>query len=209
MNAPEVSAASGIPRVETPGGEKRVLLHVCCAVCAGSILESLVHSGIETTACFYNPNMDTPEEYRKRKEEHLRYAAKLGVLCVDDDYEPDRWAEAIRGLEQEPERGARCGRCFEMRLERAARCAEALGIPLLATTLGISRWKDLDQVNRAGEQAVRRTPSVRFWACNWRKQGGSQRLAVVAKQEAFYRQNYCGCLYSRQASAARASGGTA
>ncbi len=198
MKALTITGAESVPRIITPGGETRVLLHVCCAVCAASILETLVRSDIETTVFFYNPNIDTPEEYRKRKEEHLRYAATLGVPCVDGDYDPERWAESVKGLETEPERGARCDRCFELRLIQAARCAETLSIPLLATTLGISRWKDLDQVNRAGAQAVRQTPTVTFWACNWRRQGGSQRMALLAKREAFYRQNYCGCRYSRR-----------
>ena len=198
MTTPKDNGDVSIPRVITPDGETQVLLHICCAVCAGSILESLVHSGIETTAFFYNPNIDTPEEYQRRKEEHLRYAEKLGVRCVDADYDPEHWAKAVEGLEEEPERGARCDRCFELRLIRAAQCAAKCSIPLLATTLGISRWKDLDQVNRAGERAVLHAPSVRFWACNWRRQGGSQRMSVVAKQETFYRQDYCGCVYSHR-----------
>ena len=199
MNIPVANGAASIPHVIPPNGEKQVLLHVCCAVCAAPILEMLQHSGVETTVFFYNPNIDTAEEYNRRKEEHLRYARKLGLCVADADYDPDCWADAVRGLEEEPERGARCERCFEMRLERAAQCAAHWGIPVMATTLGISRWKDMEQVNRAGERAVRGTPSVTFWPCNWRKQGGSQRMSLLAREEAFYRQNYCGCTYSKQA----------
>ena len=199
MNASPAGTHNALPQLAPPHGEGRVLLHICCAVCAGPILEMLLHSGIETTAFFYNPNIDSPEEYAKRKEEHLRYTQKLGVRVADADYDPSCWAEAVQGLEKEPERGARCDQCFEMRLTRAAHTAEHLGIPLLATTLGISRWKDVDQVNRAGERAVQHTPSVAFWPHNWRKQGGSPRMAELAREENFYRQNYCGCTYSRLA----------
>lgn len=199
MNASTAGTRNAMLQIVPPHGEDRVLLHICCAVCAGPILEMLLHSGIEPIAFFYNPNMDTPEEYAKRKEEHLRYAQKLGVRVADADYDPACWADAVRGLEKEPERGARCDRCFEMRLTRAAQYAQKQGIPLLATTLGISRWKDVDQVNRAGERAVSLTPSVAFWPHNWRKQGGSPRMVELAHEEHFYRQNYCGCTYSRLA----------
>jgi hypothetical protein len=184
--------------LETPNDERKVLLHVCCAVCAGEVLEALSASGLHTTVFFYNPNVHPVEEYERRKQETLRFVDKLGIASIDADYDAENWFEVVRGHEDDPERGERCQLCFDMRLSRAAACAAAHRIPLLATTLGISRWKDLEMVNAAGAQAVAPYEGVAFWDFNWRKKGGSQRMSEIARRENFYRQDYCGCVFSRR-----------
>ena len=130
-----------------PNGAKRLLMHSCCAPCAGEIMEAVAASDIDTTIFFYNPNIHPKEEYEIRKNENIRFAEKLGFDFVDADYDKENWFERIKGLEDEPERGERCTVCFDMRFERSALFAHENGFDVFATTLGISRWKDLNQIN--------------------------------------------------------------
>ena len=184
------------PKLETPNGESSLLLHSCCAPCAGEIMEAVAASEIKTTVYFYNPNIHPIQEYELRKEENKRYCQKLGFTFIDADYDKDNWFKRIKGLENEPERGERCTKCFDMRFERSALYAHENNFSLFATTLGISRWKDLDQVNNSGLRAADRYSDVNFWDFNWRKAGGSPRMIEISKREEFYQQEYCGCVYS-------------
>ena len=138
-------------KVEAPTGAREILLHACCAPCSGAILECLRDNGIAPVVYFSNSNIWPREEYDLRLSELRRYTALMGVELVEDAYDHAAWREAVRGLEDEPERGRRCAACFRFRLARAARHAASRGLPVLATTLASSRWKDLDQVNEAGE----------------------------------------------------------
>ena len=184
------------PQLETPNGESSLLLHSCCAPCAGEIMEAVAASEIKTTVYFYNPNIHPIQEYELRKEENKRYCQKLGFNFIDADYDKDNWFKRIKGLENEPERGERCTKCFDMRFERSALYAHENNFFLFATTLGISRWKDLDQVNNSGLRAADRYSGLNFWDFNWRKAGGSPRMIEISKREEFYQQEYCGCVYS-------------
>ena len=184
------------PKLETPNGESRLLLHSCCAPCAGEIMEAVAASEIKTTVYFYNPNIHPIEEYELRKEENKRYCEALEFNFIDADYDKDNWFDRIKGLEDKPERGERCTKCFDMRFERSALFAHENNFSLFATTLGISRWKDLGQVNKSGLKAARRYDDLTFWDFNWRKQGGSSRMIEISKREEFYQQEYCGCVYS-------------
>ena len=184
------------PKLETPHGESSLLLHSCCAPCAGEIMEAVAASEIKTTVYFYNPNIHPIQEYELRKEENKRYCQKLGFNFIDADYDKDNWFKRIKGLENEPERGERCTKCFDMRFERSALYAHENNFSLFATTLGISRWKDLDQVNNSGLRAADRYSGLNFWDFNWRKAGGSPRMIEISKREEFYQQEYCGCVYS-------------
>jgi hypothetical protein len=182
--------------LQAPGNEKKVLLHCCCAPCFCSIIQRMTESGIEPTVYFYNPNIYPRGEYEHRKSEVLRYVKKMDVPFVDADYEVDGWLETVRGHEEEAERGKRCTICFEMRLGKAAAHAAQNGFKVFATSLGISRWKDLEQVNLAGRRAALLFPGLIFWEHNWRLLGGQERMEKISKEESFYRQNYCGCIYS-------------
>jgi len=184
------------PKLETPNGESSLLLHSCCAPCAGEIMEAVAASEIKTTVYFYNPNIHPIQEYELRKEENKRYCQKLGIDFIDADYDKDNWFKRIKGLENEPERGERCTKCFDIRFERSALYAHENNFSLFATTLGISRWKDLDQVNNSGLRAADRYSDLNFWDFNWRKAGGSPRMIEISKREEFYQQEYCGCVYS-------------
>ncbi|MEW6353080.1 MAG: epoxyqueuosine reductase QueH [Pseudomonadota bacterium] len=184
------------PALAAPHGASRVLLHSCCAPCAADIMSEMHRSGIDYTILFYNPNIHPRQEYLLRKSENMRYADKLGVPFVDLDYDTDNWFARVKGLEYEPERGARCTACFDMRFERAALYAVEHGFPVFTSSLGISRWKDMEQINRCGERAAARHAGLTYWTFNWRKGGGSQRTVEISKQENFYQQEYCGCVYS-------------
>ena len=184
------------PELQTPNGEDKLLLHSCCAPCAGEIMEALAASKIDTTIFFYNPNIHPVEEYELRKKENIRFAEKLGMPFVDADYNKDDWFERVKGQEDEPERGARCTTCFDMRFEVTAQYAQAHGFKLISSTLGISRWKDMNQINGCGERAVAPFEGIDYWDFNWRKQGGSSRMLELSKREEFYQQEYCGCVYS-------------
>ena len=184
------------PKLETPNGESSLLLHSCCAPCAGEIMEAVAASELKTTLYFYNPNIHPIQEYELRKEENKRYCQKLGFNFIDADYDKDNRFKRIKGLENEPERGERCTKCFDMRFERSALYAHENDFSLFATTLGISRWKDLDQVNNSGLRAADRYSGLNFWDFNWRKAGGSPRMIEISKREEFYQQEYCGCVYS-------------
>ena len=184
------------PQLQTPNGEKKILMHSCCAPCSGEVMDAMVASGIETTIFFYNPNIHPRSEYELRKEENIRYAENLGMEFVDADYDTDNWFERVRGLEQEPERGARCTVCFDMRFERTALYAAENGFNLISSTLGISRWKNMDQINNSGSRAATRWDNMNYWTFNWRKQGGATRMIELSKREEFYQQEYCGCIYS-------------
>ena len=178
------------PKLEMPNKESKLLLHSCCAPCAGEIMEAVAASGIDTTIYFYNPKIHPKEEYEIRKDENIRFAEKLGFDFIDADYDKDNWFERIKGLENEPERGKRCTVCFDMRFERTALYAYENNFKIFATTLGISRWKDLEQINNSGLKAAKRYNSLDFWDFNWRKQGGSSRMLEISKKEKFYKQDY-------------------
>ncbi|WP_051940621.1 epoxyqueuosine reductase QueH [Stenoxybacter acetivorans] len=184
------------PILIPPNAAKTVLLHSCCAPCSGEVMEAMQASGIDYTVFFYNPNIHPKKEYEIRKDENKAFAEKHGIAFIDADYDMDNWFERAQGMEYEPERGIRCTMCFDMRLERTALYAHEHGFSLMATSLGISRWKNLQQVNNCGHAAAAKYPDVGYWDFNWRKGGGSARMIEISKREQFYQQEYCGCIYS-------------
>lgn len=191
-----------------PGGHNKVLLHSCCAPCSGEVMEAMLASGIDYTIFFYNPNIHPLKEYELRKEENIRFAEQFGVPFVDADYDKDNWFERARGMEWEPERGVRCTMCFDMRFERTALYAHEHGFPVITSSLGISRWKDMKQINDCGVRAATHYPDMLYWEFNWRKGGGSSRMIEISKRERFYQQEYCGCIYSlRDTNRHRVAGG--
>lgn len=185
------------PKLELPSKQdSKLLLHSCCAPCAGEVMEAVAASNIDTTVYFYNPNIHPIAEYELRKDENKRFCDKLGFNFIDADYDKDNWFERVKGLENEPERGKRCTECFDMRFERSALYAHEKKFSVYATTLGISRWKDMNQINTSGNKAAERYDDVTYWDFNWRKQGGASRMIEISKEEHFYQQEYCGCVYS-------------
>jgi hypothetical protein len=185
-------------KLELPKEAKnnKVLMHSCCAPCASDLMERMKESNIDLTIFFYNPNIHPKKEYLIRKEENIRFAEKLNIPFVDADYDVQNWFSRAKGMENEPERGIRCTACFDMRFERTALYAFENGFNIITSSLGISRWKNMDQINDCGVRAAKNYPEISYWTFNWRKFGGSERMYQIAKREEFYKQEYCGCIYS-------------
>lgn len=183
-------------KLELPSGHNKLLLHSCCAPCSGEVMESLIEFNINFSIFFYNPNIHPVKEYLIRKEENIRFAEKHNIPFIDADYDTDNWFARAKGMENEPERGIRCTMCFDMRFERTALYAYENGFSLISSSLGISRWKNMAQINDCGIRAASHYPDIQYWDYNWRKNGGSSRMIEISKREEFYQQEYCGCVYS-------------
>lgn len=183
-------------KLTLPEGKSKLLLHSCCAPCSGEVMEAIMISGIDFTIFFYNPNIHPEKEYLLRKDENMEFADKHNIPFIDADYDKDNWFERAKGMEDEPERGIRCTMCFDMRFERTALYAHEHDFDCISSSLGISRWKNMEQINDCGERAADKYPELVYWTYNWRKGGGSQRMIEISKQENFYQQEYCGCVYS-------------
>ena len=182
--------------LKLPKGKHKLLLHSCCAPCSGDIILRLKESAIDFSIYFYNPNIHPEREYMIRKEENKKFALKHEISFIDADYDKDNWFELTKGMEWQPERGKRCSTCFDMRFIKTASHAQKHGFDIISSTLGISRWKDFNQINNSGIKAADLFDKISYWTYNWRKQDGSKNMLVVSKNEEFYMQEYCGCVYS-------------
>ena len=183
-------------KLELPNNADKLLLHSCCAPCSGEVMETLLESGIDYSIFFYNPNIHPVKEYLIRKEENIRFAEKHNIPFIDCDYDTDNWFARAKGMENEPEKGIRCTMCFDIRFERTALYAHENGFKVISSSLGISRWKDMNQINDCGVRAASHYPEITYWDYNWRKNGGATRMLEISKREEFYQQEYCGCVYS-------------
>ncbi len=174
---------------------QNLLLLSCCAPCSCAVIQKLAEEGRQFTVLFYNPNIQPETEYRKRCDENKRVCGLYQVPFVELEYDHDRWLRLVRGFEKEPERGRRCDICFEMRLKRAMEYARVHGFDAVASVLGVSRWKDLDQVNRAAARAEAATGGI-YEAVEGRKGGMQERRAQLIRELGLYNQEYCGCPFS-------------
>ena len=184
------------PDLSLPTGCSKLLLHSCCAPCSGEMILALKQNQIDFKILFYNPNIHPKREYLLRKEENQKFAQELGIEFIDLDYDKDNWFEQVQGLEFEPERGARCTLCFDIRFQVSAAYAVNNGYEVYTSSLGISRWKDFEQITSCGQKAAAEHPKLIYWDYNWRKKGGSDRMIKISKEYQFYQQQYCGCVYS-------------
>lgn len=185
------------------GAEKpSLLLHSCCGPCSSAVLERLTPY-FAVTVFFYNPNIFPKEEYDHRLEEQRRLLGEMPlpapVGLIEGAYEPDRFLQAVRGLETEPEGGKRCERCFALRMAETARICRAQRYDLFASTLTVSPHKNADQVNRACEEAAL-AEGVRSLPADFKKRAGYLRSIALSKEYGLYRQDYCGCPFARQTS---------
>jgi len=188
-----------IRRLEKSGEVPTLLLHCCCAPCSSYVLEYLSNY-FRITTFYYNPNIFPQEEYAHRVAELKRFVSefptKYPVNFVEGAYEPKRFYETIKGLEREREGGARCRKCFELRLGEAAKIARELGCDYFTTTLSISPMKDATLLNQIGE-AMGEKYGVRHLPSNFKRKGGFLRSTELSREYGLYRQNFCGCVYSR------------
>ena len=180
----------------------KLLLHACCAPCSSAVLERLGNF-FDITIFYYNPNIDQEEEYNKRIEEVKRLIhsiqTKYPVKLIEGSYEPEKFKELAHGLEQEPERGKRCYKCYELRLEETAKIAEQLHFNLFCTTLTLSPHKNSDWINEIGEN-LQNKYNTHYLYSDFKKKNGYKRSIELSKEYQLYRQDYCGCIYSKKQS---------
>lgn len=191
-----------LKRMKEEGERKRLLLHACCAPCSSYCLEYL-REAFALTVFFYNPNLTEQEEYRRRVEEEKRLIALMNgqggssqIEILEGRYEPERFLEAAKGLETCKEGGERCVRCFALRLGETARVAAEGGFDFFTTSLTISPLKNSALLNRIGAQEGERY-GVRFLPSDFKKNNGYLRSTQLSRLYDLYRQNYCGCIYSK------------
>lgn len=175
----------------------RLLLHSCCAPCSTACLERLAEQ-FSITVLYYNPNIDDCEEYEKRKEEQKRLLRETGWgEFLDCDHDTQAFAEMAKGLEHEPERGSRCYLCYALRLKKTAETAKEGGYACFATTLTLSPLKNADWLNEIGEREGERV-GVSYLCSDFKKRGGYLRSTELSKEYGLYRQDYCGCSFSKK-----------
>lgn len=179
------------------GVRPRLLFHLCCAPCGSYCLEYL-EPVFDITVFFYNPNITDEAEYLHRLKEVRRlvsfYEGRVGLLVPP--YRNAEFFTAARGLEKESEGGARCSVCYELRLERTARAAKEERYDYFASSLSVSPHKNAALLNEIGER-LSVCYGVRHLPNDFKKRGGYQRSVALSKEAGFYRQDYCGCVYSR------------
>ena len=174
----------------------RLLVHICCAPDAAYVI-GLLRESYDVTGFFSNPNIQPAEEYERRLEEARKVAAIMGVQLIEDDYDPALWMRVTHKFRHEPEKGRRCDVCYAFRLERTARTAAGLGFAGFATIMSLSPWKKAAALNRIGKMFGRRH-GVEFLEADFKKKDGFRKSVALSKDLNLYRQDYCGCLYSRR-----------
>ena len=179
---------------------KTLLLHSCCAPCSSYVLEYLSNY-FKITVYYYNPNISPYEEYLKRKEEQIRLInlmkSKYPINIIDADYDNDLYEQKIKGLENEPERGIRCHICYRLRLEKTCIKAKELNYDFFGTTLTLSPYKDSKVLNEIGKELMDEY-KINYLFSDFKKKNGYKRSIELSKIYGLYRQNYCGCIYSKK-----------
>ncbi len=184
-----------ISQLKKSGQKPKLLLHSCCAPCSTACIEA-VKDYFDLTVFYYNPNIDTLEEYTLRKEEQQRLCEKLGVKCICCDYSKQDFTTAVQGLETEREGGGRCTVCYKLRLTKTAQTAKETGFDYFTTTLTVSPLKDAERLNAIGLELAD-SLGVKWLPSDFKKKGGYLRSVELSKQFGLYRQNYCGCEFSK------------
>lgn len=188
---------SVINNIIKKGIRPKLLLHSCCAPCSSYVLEYL-NQYFDITLYYYNPNISPKSEYDFRISELHRLVSEMGirVKIIDGDYEPEAFEEIAKGLENEPERGARCMKCYHLRLESSAKIAKEQNFDYFTTTLSISPMKNAEALNSIGS-ALADKYGVPYLFSDFKKREGYKRSIELSKRYNLYRQNYCGCRFSK------------
>lgn len=176
--------------------KEKILLHCCCAPCATVPWERL-QKEYNVQLYFYNPNIQPYEEYLQRLNELKKFTKKSSMTMIEGEYDVGNWEMLCKDLAIEPEGGKRCGRCYEIRLVNTAKQAKKMNIPWFTSTLSISPHKNAEIINMMGEEIAQKF-GLKFYAADFKKRDGFKQSIKISKQEGFYRQNYCGCIYSKQ-----------
>lgn len=177
-----------------------LLLHSCCAPCSSYVLKYL-SDFFKITIFYYNPNIDSKEEYQKRVEEEIRLIKEMPlknkVEFIEGKYEPEKFIELSKGLEDIEEGGARCFKCYYLRLEKTALLAKAKGFDYFTTTLSISPYKNASKLNEIG-YFLENKINTKYLCADFKKKNGYKKSIELSKKYNLYRQDYCGCIYSKR-----------
>ena len=173
-----------------------LLLHSCCAPCSSSVLKK-VCKNFNVTILYYNPNIYPKEEYLKRKAEQIKLCNLLNIDILDCDYNEDEFLSKVKGLEQEAEGGCRCNKCFLIRLEKTAKLAKQNNFDFFGTTLTVSPHKNEQIINKIGKN-LQDKYEISFLFSDFKKQNGYLESINLSKEYNLYRQDYCGCRFSKR-----------
>ena len=178
----------------------KLLLHSCCAPCSSYVL-SFLTKYFDITILYYNPNIEPIEEYEKRKEEEKRLIKEIdkvnSIDIIDCDWDNAKFKEMSFGLEQVPERGKRCYLCYELRMDKTARVAKDKGYDFFATTLTVSPYKNSNWINEIGYK-LQDKYNIKYLCSDFKKNNGYKQSIELSKKYNLYRQDYCGCVYSKK-----------
>lgn len=186
--------------IKNDGVRPALLLHACCAPCSSYVLEYL-DEYFDITVFFYNPNITEAVEYKKRADELRRLISELphkgDIKFIDGGYAPEKFTEIAKGLEHAPEGGERCFKCYRLRLEETAKIASEQGFDYFTTTLSISPHKNAQVLNQIGKELAG-TFGVGYQFSDFKKRNGYKRSCELSEVYNLYRQDYCGCIYSKK-----------
>ena len=178
----------------------KLLLHSCCAPCSSAVIERL-SKYFDITILYYNPNIEPYEEYLKRKDEEIKFIKEFKTInkidMLDCDYDNLKYHEIIKGLEEELEGGKRCHKCYNLRLEYTAKKAKELNYDYFGTTLTVSPYKNSQVLNEIGS-LLENKYNIKYLYSDFKKKEGYKRSIELSKEYNLYRQNYCGCIYSKR-----------
>ena len=181
--------------------KQKLLLHSCCGPCSSYVITYLTNY-FDITIIYYNPNISPYEEYLKRKEEQIKIIEELNNInknnidIIDCDYDNDEYERQIKGLENEPERGKRCEVCYRLRMEKAAIKAKEKGYDYFCTTLSVSPYKNAVLINKIGKELETKY-NIKWLISDFKKKDGYKKSIELSHKYNLYRQNYCGCKYSK------------
>ena len=191
------SIIKDLPEKEPP---PRLLMHSCCAPCSSYCLSYLAEY-FSITVFYYNPNISPEDEYYKRIKEQARLVDRLPVKnkisFAEGEYEPLKFFQMAEGMEDVPEGGARCFKCYEMRQRKAAEYALAHGFDYFTTTLSVSPHKNAQVLNETG-LSLEKEYGVKYLVSDFKKKGGYQKSIQYSREYNLYRQDYCGCIFSKK-----------
>ena len=174
----------------------KLLLHSCCGPCVINVIRQLSEN-YQVAVYYFNPNIHPRREYLRRRNEVARHLAKIGREFIEGPYDTSQWFGLTKGLANEPERGKRCDVCFEFRLTETIKYAKENDFPFWATSLSISPHKNYQSISQIGQRLAKEY-GLEFVDHDWKKKDGYKQACQLAKEENFYRQNYCGCVYSKR-----------
>lgn len=179
--------------------KKKLLLHSCCAPCSSYVITYLTKY-FDITILYYNPNIYPKEEYIKRKKEQIKLIKEIEIKnkleIIDCDYENEKYQKLIKGFETEPEKGKRCNICYTIRMEKTAIIAKKYNFDYFCTTLSVSPHKNSDLINKIGKELENKY-NIKWLYSDFKKKDGYKKSIELSKKHELYRQDYCGCIYSK------------